>query len=220
MNKQQNAIGSVHLLSVGPFGHSVGNYLRIFRDDVHVTPVNDNTIPLPDTWPDSRIIAVAAWRPVPTLCELLNQLSFERYCPFLPLILDSSILRLGPIVSPGNGACWNCWVRRSHQHSAWPKEQSALLQHYASYPDFGPQGYLEPFAMMGAAKITEAINSLDSSTAIPGHIWQIDMLTRKIATSTVVGIHDCPRCGLHRPVATRSFAEMQRGLAYLWSREV
>jgi bacteriocin biosynthesis cyclodehydratase domain-containing protein len=136
------------------------------------------------------------------------------------LVLDSAVLRLGPIVAPGGGGCWNCWARRSRQHAAWPNEQSALAQHYASQPDSGPKGFLEPFAMMGAARIGYAIEALDSSTPIGGYVWQIDLITRKVTTSTVVGIHDCRRCGLHRPAATRSFAEMQQTLAYLWTNPV
>lgn len=217
MGDQEKTVQPVHLLSLGGFGQSVGNHLKLFRADVEVTPVSDNTIPLPDTWPASRMCVVAAWRPVSILCELLDQLSHDRQTPFIPLILDSTVMRLGPIVSPRRGSCWNCWDRRCRQHATWPKEQLALLQYYESHPDSGPRGYLEPFAIMGAAKISEAVDALDSATAIPGSIWQIDMITRKVTTSTVVGIHNCSRCGLRQSPATRSFAEMQHRLAYLWT---
>lgn len=210
----------VHLLSVGAFGHAVGDYLKTFRSDIEVTSVRNNVIPLPETWPDSRVNVVAAWRAVPTLCELLDQLSHKWLRPFVPLILDSPVLRLGPIVSPGNGCCWNCWIRRRRQHATWPDEQLALTEHYAAHAESGPRGYLEPFAMMGAARIAHAIDALDaldSSAPIAGHVWQIDLVTRKVTCSTVVGIHDCARCGLHRLAATRSFAEMQHALARLWT---
>jgi len=61
------------------------------------------------------------------------------------------------------------------------------------------------------------VEALDAGEALPGQVWQIDMINRKITTSTVVGVHDCPRCGLHRPGPTRSHAEMQQALAYLWN---
>ena len=125
-------------------------------------------------------------------------------------------MRVGPIVMPGQGSCWGCWVRRSRQHEKWPKEQAALSRHYATHADAGPLGYLEPFALMGAARLVYIINALKASSAIPGYVWEIDIVKRRMTSGTVVGVHDCPRCGLHRDASRRSFAEMQCKLAYLW----
>jgi bacteriocin biosynthesis cyclodehydratase domain-containing protein len=215
MRKEQAFPESVHLLSVGPFASAVAGWLKIFRNDVIETSVTDEQGVQPEI---ARITVVAAWRPVSRLCELLDTLSFEWPRPFVPLIVESSILRLGPIVMPGRGACWHCWQQRARQHSEWAFAQSALLQHYASSPQAGPQGFLEPFAMMAAARIAQVIEDLDSQSAVPGFIWQVDMLSRVIKTAVTVGIHDCPRCGLHRPMAELSFAAMQRDLAYLWTQ--
>ena len=167
-------------------------------------------------WPIARVMVIAAWRPVPNLCEWLDEFSYERQRPWLPLMLEFNVLRLGPIVVPG-ASCWGCWVKRYRQHVAWPNEISAVLQHYCSHADEGPRGYLEPFAMMGATQIHRVIDELDRASATPGYIWQIDMMTRKITTSRVIGVHDCPRCGLHRSPATRSYLEMQMELTHLWA---
>ncbi|MGH9898091.1 MAG: TOMM precursor leader peptide-binding protein [Pyrinomonadaceae bacterium] len=217
---KEEQVEPVHLLSVGTFGRVVADYLRMFREDISETAAEDYKLLLSETrktWPIARITVIAAWRPVLELCELLDDFSHEWQRPFVPLVLDAKALRLGPVVIPGRGSCWHCWSRRLNQHSAWTNAEAALLQHYKSNPDSGPRGYLEPFAMMAATRIAHIIDALDSSQAMPGHIWQIDMMTREITTSTVVGIHDCPRCGLHRPAPTRSFAEMQSELAYLWT---
>jgi bacteriocin biosynthesis cyclodehydratase domain-containing protein len=209
----------VHLLSVGPFGEAVGSYLKTIRDDIAQTSVIDNTVPLPATWPDARLHVLVAWRPVPDLCELLNQLSHEWQRPFFPVIQDLTAIRFGPIVVPGRGACWKCWVTRWHQHSGWTKERASLLSYYASHSSVGPAGYLEPFALMTAVRIAQTVTAVDSATATPGSLWQIDMLTRQVTGSIVVGVHDCRWCGLGRPKATRSFAEMQKELKYLRSAE-
>jgi bacteriocin biosynthesis cyclodehydratase domain-containing protein len=208
----------VQLLAVGSFGRAVAAYLKTFCADLYETSVDDDVIPLPETWPAARLTVLTAWRPVPSLCELLDDVCHRWNRPFVPLILDSTILRLGPIVMPGQEGCWGCWTRRYNQHITWPEERSALLQYYASHPDSGPKGFLEPFAMMGASQLRQTIEALDSSTARPGHVWQIDMLTGNITTSTVVGLQGCTRCGEHRPEATRSYAEMRQTLSYLWTR--
>jgi bacteriocin biosynthesis cyclodehydratase domain-containing protein len=213
------SLPSVHLLSCGPFGEAVGRYLKTIREDMAYTHVIDDMLPLPSTWPEARINVLAAWRPVPDLCELLNQLSHERRRPFLPVIQDLTALRFGPLVIPGRGACWNCWVTRWRQHSGWTKERESLLRYYATHPCDGPAGYLEPFALMAAARISQTMSAVDSCIAIPGCVWQIDVLTRQVDTSTVVGVHDCSWCGLGRPKATRTFADMRKELTYLWVAE-
>jgi bacteriocin biosynthesis cyclodehydratase domain-containing protein len=162
---------------------------------------------------------LATWRPVPDLCSALNDYSFERHQPFVPLVMNSQCLSLGPIVMPGVGGCWACWLRRARQHDTWPQEQAALAHFYKANPELGPNGYLEPFALMGAARLAQTIQALDSSTAIPGQIWTIDLITRRIVVGTLVGIHGCPRCGLGRAEDSRSIAEMRSELSYLWSHE-
>lgn len=216
MVDKQKQVAPVYLLSVGAFGQSVGRYLKELRADVVETLLTSNTLPSLETWPEARVHVLVSWRPVPRLCELLDETSYESGRTYFPVVLDSSVLRLGPIVVPGKGGCWRCWVRRSAQHAEWSKERSALLEFYSSNTTVGPRGFLEPFAMIAASQIALAVNALDLSTEIAGHIWEMDLLRRQITTSTLIGIHDCPRCGLNRPTPTRSVAEIRNQLAYLW----
>jgi len=162
------------------------------------------------------MIVVVSWRPVPRLCAMLDDLTFERKTRFLPVILDGTAMIVGPFVVPGAGSCWHCWNLRCRQHAAWPNEREALLNYYASHPKDGPKGYLEPFAMMGASRINEAVTLLGRDQAIPGEIWQIDMLSLDITQTIAIGVNDCLRCGLHRPSDTRSYSQLQARLAFLW----
>jgi bacteriocin biosynthesis cyclodehydratase domain-containing protein len=216
MAEQKKVRAPVHLLAVGSFGNAVAGYLKRFHPDLVETIVENDVIPLPETWPASRMLVLASWRPVPGLCELLDDVCHRWRRPFVPLILDSAILRLGPVVIPGQEGCWGCWDRRYRQREDWREEQSALFEYYSSHPDSGPRGFLEPFAMMGAARIRKTIEALDASTATAGYLWQMDLLTGEITTGGLTGIHGCSRCGTGRPEATRGYAEMQQALGYLW----
>jgi bacteriocin biosynthesis cyclodehydratase domain-containing protein len=216
MTQQEITPGSIHVLSVGSFGRAVAHYLIEFGENISETEAEGGPASPSSTWQTARINILAAWRPVPRLCEMLDQLSFEWQRPFLPVVLDSTALRVGPAVVPGSGPCWGCWVRRSMQHADSPKEQAALLRHYAENAADGPRGFLEPFAMMAATRALKTIEALESSIDVAGYIWQIDILTRNITSGTLVGVHDCPRCGMHRPALTRSYAELQEQLRYLW----
>jgi bacteriocin biosynthesis cyclodehydratase domain-containing protein len=217
MAEQETSLAPPHVLAMGAFGKAVAQYLRIFHTDLVETIVTDDTIALPAVWPKSCAVIIASWRPVPHFCELLNELSFTWGRPFMPLILDSTILRIGPVVIPGRGSCWTCWARRHRQHDAWRQERSVLLEHYAGNPTAGPKGYLEPFALIGASRLASILVALQDSSAPAGRVWQIDVITREITAGMVAGIHDCPKCGLHRPMAERSFSAMQDDLKYLWS---
>ena len=205
---------ALHLISVGPFGKAVARHLRTmieFRETtLEAGAMRDRA------WTKADINVVVAWRPVPRLCAFLDELSFKHGTRFLPLILDGTVMSCGPSVIPGAGSCWHCWNIRCQQHAAWPTERDALLGYYASHPADGPRGFLEPFAMMGAARINEAVKLFQREQAIPGEIWQIDMLSLDITQTVAVGVNDCPRCGLQRPATTRNFSELQKNLAYLW----
>jgi bacteriocin biosynthesis cyclodehydratase domain-containing protein len=150
----------------------------------------------------------------------MEELSYKWRLPFIPVVIDSARLQIGPVIVPGETACWTCWIHRSRQHSPWPDSHASLLQHYATHASEGPAGYLELFAEMAASRVHSIIESLESSASDPGSIWQIDMLTRKILTGRVVGIHDCPRCGNRLAPDTRSYISLQQDLSYLWPSAV
>ena len=203
----------VHVIWSGTFGKVVATDLGVLRSDC-LSAVSAEDVA---SFPEARIRVLAAWRPVPRLCELLDEVSHESRCPFLPLISDATTLRLGPVIIPGKGSCWSCWIKRGRQHDPWVDRREALSQYYAVHPDKGPQGYLRPFAMMSAARLSAIINEIDAGSALGGYVWQVNMMTREITTCIAVGVHDCPRCGRQCPSATRSFAEMKEKLGYLWT---
>src|SRR5580700_1605424 len=140
MEPQQESLRPVQLFSVGPFGKAVARYLELFRSDLLNTSLVEGLTPNLEVRHPARAMVVAAWRPVPNLCALLEEFSYQRQVPWLPLILEFNVLRLGPIVVPGL-SCWSCWEKRYRQHLAWPIEISILLQHYASHANDGPRGY-------------------------------------------------------------------------------
>lgn len=207
----------VHVISVGAFGGAVARHLRSLRGDTVETKGDDLARPA-ERASDFRIHIVAAWRPVPDLCDRLDVVSREQARPFVPLIADGAVLTLGPVIVAGGGCCWRCWGRRRRQHSDTVDRELAVHQHYATHPEAGPLGYLEPLARLGAARVSAVVDALDAGTAVAREVWQVDMVTRHMTTSAAAGVHDCSRCGLGRPVATRSYADMQRGLALLWER--
>ena len=207
--------GFVQVFSIGPFGEAVSAYLHSLRTDVVETVVRNST--LVSLKEGARLTVVAAWRPVSKVYDYLDDLSYQLRRPLVPLLLTSTLLQIGPAIAPGKGSCcWHCSWSRDQQHAPWPAARLALHQYYDEHNGSGPRGYLEPFAMMGAARISQIIEELDMGISIGGQIWQMDTLTGEVSNRTVFGLHDCPRCGLRRSAAERTFSEMRNDLSYLW----
>jgi bacteriocin biosynthesis cyclodehydratase domain-containing protein len=207
----------IQILSVGAFGKAVAVYLKHLHLDVFEIAADNDVLPMPATWPAARISLLASWKPVPAVCELLDDVCHKWMRPFIPLILDSRHMRVGPVIVPGQEGCWKCWSLRYRKQLSFPADYAALLDHYDSQPDSGPRGFLEPFAMMGAARLAHAIRQTDSGIDEAGRVWQVDMLTGAIAVGRVIGAHGCDRCGLRRKEDSRGFADMQIALNYLWA---
>lgn len=200
-------------MTLGRFAEAVYEYLKEFCPDLEQTRLDYMSLPAE---PGGRIWVAVAWRPAPSICSTLNKWSHLTGRPFLPVLLDNTSLQVGPVVLPSRGACWECWVRRSNQHSPWPAARNALFKYYDANAQAGVPGYLEPLAMLAAAKIAAIVEEVDSGTAPGGYIWQMDMITRAIATSTVVGVHGCDLCGLGRSVDERTFSVMRDDLSWLF----
>jgi bacteriocin biosynthesis cyclodehydratase domain-containing protein len=206
----------INVTTAGRFGKAVTKYLRTLRPDIAEIDDVSDIGSLRQAWSACRLNVVVAWRPVLDLCEALDGVSHQTGIPFVPLIVDGVTLCEGPVVVPGKGSCWRCWIKRLKQHANALDQREALWRYYASHPEVGPLGFLDPFALMGAARLCETIEALETSSPIGGRMWQIDMITREMTSSTVVGVHGCARCGLNRPPATRGFDSLRSNLDYLW----
>ncbi len=206
----------IQVLTLGKFADAVYEYLRELCPGVAQTRIDDMRLPAEL---GGRIWVVVTWRPAPSICSALNERSHVSGRPFVPVIVDNTSLQLGPVVLPHRGACWECWARRSNQHSPWPGARDALFKYYDANAQAGPPGYLEPLATVAAAKTAAIVEAVDSGSARGGYIWQMDIITRAVATSTVVGVHGCNQCGLGRSTDERTCSSMRDDLGWLFSNE-
>jgi bacteriocin biosynthesis cyclodehydratase domain-containing protein len=192
---------------IGSFGVAVMSYLASFHD-VNSAP--------DDVLERSRVGILASWRPVTELCKEHDRRSHETGEPFIPIILEARTLTVGPVVVPGHGGCWHCWLERQIQHAAGGHARAAVSEMYDRDASVGPKGYLEAFALVAAAQASLFMGAIEDGEDIGGQLWQLDLLTRRITTSRLVGCDGCPRCGLGRPPATRTVLQLRQSLTHLW----
>jgi len=200
----------IHIVTVGAFGEEVATALRELLPDVLQTCADEQGRAFPASWPLARVHILAAWRPTPQLTALLDHVSFAWKRPFLTAVLEAPQLRVGPVIVPGQSACHGCYEKRVLQHTPRQETYRAAAAYYQSHPLNGPQGYLSSLANIAAIRLAQYSKQIDEEA---GKLWQMNILTRQTVSSRVIGVHDCPRCGLKRDEATRSYLDMQHELA-------
>lgn len=221
MGHQNGTRNVVHLFCAGRFGEAVQQHMLRYRDDLLCTATSGaDPSHLADHLTSAKMLALAAWRPDRKLCVSLDRVAHDTGMPFIPLTIEQNKLRLGPVVVPGRSCCWTCWNRRAQQNFPWQAARHALLEFYENHPESGPEGYLETVAAMAAAKMAQVLAETEKDRGCPGLVWQLDLITRHVDTYTAIGVHDCPRCGLHRPTQTRSVDLMSRELEWLWKQQL
>lgn len=199
----------VHVLAVGDFGEAVAECLAAHLPNLHVTRPGAVHPFMPATWPDSRIHVLASWRAVPSLASLLDQTAFDWTVPWLPIIYEHPVVRIGPCVVPGLGPCYACFRKRVLQHAAAPNLLETLWDQYDRDPQLGPKGYppaAPHFAAMTALEIMERLEEDAGSEA--GEVRQIDFITLQTLKGRVAGIHGCQYCGLWRSQSARSYQSL------------
>ena len=208
---------SLHIFAAGAFGKAVATRLCVAHPGSTVTDADVKGADHEDLCRAATYRIVASWRPVPALCDFFNSACFQDGSVFIPLIMDGSVLRLGPVIKSGDGACWACWKRRFHQHDPWRARRVELEAHYESHPESGPAGYLDPAADIGAARVSQVISALASGReGFGGYVWQMDLLSRVIETGLVLGVHGCRLCGLGRDPETSTYESLRDCLDFLW----
>jgi bacteriocin biosynthesis cyclodehydratase domain-containing protein len=182
---------SLGVVGVGPFGDRVAAHLV-------------------DTYPDARMVAapdirnaftvarsavvVALWRPEPALCEKADELAHQQGLPWLPVTMEHSVVRIGPLVCPRSGPCFRCYRARREQHDTQPVAAAALLRAYEDDPAAGPGGYLPHQARIAAGMARKALGGRPAE-GVAGHVTTVRLLGGGMSVSHVVACHDCSRCG-------------------------
>jgi hypothetical protein len=166
----------------------------------------ENISPIPRT-----IIFVAFGRAQSALSSAAS-LAAANNSVFVPLLLESAILRLGPIIVPGSSGCWSCWSARQKQHDPHLKESQGISQFYDQNPRLGPVGNIDPFAQIAAAQLCNVLCSEADLLRWSSLIWQLDTFTHDVVVGKLIGLDGCPDCGLGRTLGSRSYLQLREAL--------
>jgi bacteriocin biosynthesis cyclodehydratase domain-containing protein len=213
----------VALLGRGPFGQRVVSLLSATIPSRQV----DSQDGLDECFRAGTAAAVVAlWRTDLALTRTADKLSFARMIPWLPIIMEHPRMRIGPLVSPGEGPCFRCFNMRLAQHDPQYKTAEAIEGAYNGNAGTGPQGYLPQHVRIVVAVAVRMLAAITpkheaGTFAIPpGQVASISLVKKTITVDPVIACHNCRRCraqgapklrrsgrrGLHPPIYSDSHA--------------
>jgi bacteriocin biosynthesis cyclodehydratase domain-containing protein len=122
-----------------------------------------------------------------------NKICQERSCHFLPIILQDLVGYIGPLVVPGETACFECLNARwnSNVEGAEPR-RGALRFEGQHVVGFHPS----MAAVLGAIAAFELCKfyGLEVPFALAGRLLEINLLTMTMQVRKVLRIPRCPAC--------------------------
>ncbi|MBT2445599.1 TOMM precursor leader peptide-binding protein [Streptomyces sp. ISL-43] len=196
----------VHVLAVGEFGEAVAERMLRHHDAIEVTAGQDAAdLAFPARWPVADIRVLVSWREVPALAEVLDAQSADWGTPWFAVVNEHPRLRVGPVVVPGEGACYRCFRGRRAQHEQGSTLTAALHAHYDAHPTAGPGGFLPQHTAMAAGAALQLLHGMerDGGCHDAGSVRHWHLLEQHISHARVVGVHGCDRCrprsGQERP---------------------
>jgi bacteriocin biosynthesis cyclodehydratase domain-containing protein len=199
-------MNGVHLIATGDFGVAVAERLQASRPELTITSPGTSAVPLTasSAWPSAALRVLLAWREAPRLAETLDARSADWRTPWLPVVMEHPRLRVGPVVVPGAGACYRCFLRRRQQHEPDTAVTAALHAHYDAEPTAGPRGYLPHHVTLAAALAEAALTRFDDGTLAgqAGLVRHYHLLEHQVSSAHVTGLHGCPRCRRHDPAVS------------------
>lgn len=220
-NKLDNKTSdTIYCFASGGFGEAVASVLREnFPEMIEVYSDTQNPIVASiETYPQAQWHILTSWRPAARYCHAIEEISYRQKSIFIPVVMNGALLQIGPVVVPGTGACYSCYEKRFFQHTQLQSQFRDIYNYYDTHPESGPRGYLHAVADLAAMHVMQIMQRLEREPErVAGHLWQWNSMTFEGLESMVTGIHACPRCGLQRNEATRSYEELQQVLASLFS---
>lgn len=182
---RMTSAGKLAIVAAGTFGHRVSKLLC----EAHPDSRDIVAEAIADAFAgDAAAIIVVAPRPAWAMCEHADQLAYCHDKPWLPVIVEHPILRVGPLVRPPAGPCFGCYQTRRFQHDTVYTASAVLNAAYDADPSLSPAGHLPHHARLAAAVATQILISGET-----GFVVAFNLLSWRGAAHRVLSCHGCGR---------------------------
>jgi bacteriocin biosynthesis cyclodehydratase domain-containing protein len=184
----------MHTLWTGEFGkRTAGHLASVTGCPARPTDAHGNAAA---AWPHAGVRVVATWRDEPALFDRVARLHTACRAPWLPVVHEYPLIRVGPLVVPGDGPCYRCYLGRRAQHDRGSDSTAALRASAAAAPGHGVTGFTDAQTMIAACLALDLLREhQDKGAESAGRVVFYNVLTRALITDTVMGVHGCRECG-------------------------
>ncbi|WP_338676497.1 TOMM precursor leader peptide-binding protein [Streptomyces sp. SCSIO 30461] len=187
-------IRPTHVLWAGAFGRSVADHLSAAAG-WGSSPADALGLRSAE-WPHCALRVVAVWRHESALLTRIARLHTAWGTAWIPVVQEFPVIRVGPLVVPGEGPCYSCYLRRRAQHDQARAVSKALETSFRAGPENGVTGHTDAQAAIAAGVVADLLSRYRAGKdVVPGQVVFYNVLTRSLFTDTVIGVHGCPECG-------------------------
>ncbi|MEN3585128.1 MULTISPECIES: TOMM precursor leader peptide-binding protein [unclassified Streptomyces] len=187
-------IQPTHVLWTGAFGRGVADHLAATAG--WSSSEADVLGRRSAEWPHASLRVVATWRHETALLARVARLHAAWGTAWLPVVHEYPVIRVGPLVVPGEGPCYSCYLRRRGQHDQGRDVSRAIEASFESAPDNGVAGHTDAQTMIAAGVTVDLVSRHRAGRGVePGHVVFYNVLTRSLFGDTLIGVHGCTDCG-------------------------
>ncbi len=142
----------------------------------------------------------------PHLLQAFNQAALNRGIRFMPICLDASGARIGPLVKPYETACLLCQYWRQNAYLGPDALPSTSPPAAAPNPTYLPIAWASAVAAIAAGDITMALSGVQRPST-EGYELTLDLYHWQLQPTPVLKLPRCPACSRlrHHP-STEPFA--------------
>jgi bacteriocin biosynthesis cyclodehydratase domain-containing protein len=170
----------------------------------------------PQAWNDSQqvdmgqcLVATSDFGGQEALCHW-NNLCIQQKIHFLPVVLKNMVGYVGPLVIPGETACYECLLNRQRSHSLSP-ELEGIVDGFA-YDGQAIVGFHPAMAsMLGDIAVFELTRFYGGSLPEkrPNRLLEVNLIAASMTSRMVLKV---PRCSACSPLHTSSETNLSRVL--------
>jgi len=211
-----SSFASIGVTEVETVDYPLLRNVRLFSDGEHVTPAvwpDATKPPIPyEEWtaghPENGLDCLVATSDFGGL-QLMrdwNTFCVRNRCVFFPVVLQDLVGYVGPIVVPGQTACFECL--RARQNAAMADPAAERASEYAAFEGQLVTGFHPSLAsILGDVAAVELLKFYGIRLPISsvGSLIEVNLLATSIATRRVLKIPRCPVCS---PLNARSSVQL------------
>jgi bacteriocin biosynthesis cyclodehydratase domain-containing protein len=184
-------MNSVHFIALDDFGLAVSERFAMHHR-IALAGLDDALKPA--SWPRSDCQVVAGQREHPALFEMIDEMAFALDRPWVSVLLEPRSLRVGPVITPKVSPCYQCFIRRQHQHGRRTATDAELGDILNADLSVAHSGFLPAHATLASRLVDRLLRASEPTAREMPHLFRVGFAELNISESHLLGVHGCARC--------------------------